>query len=113
MGFSAVPVTYRSRAASAERTYQTLMDWTRRIMQLAAVATILLYAYLFYGLFMGDVGQWATLDAANRARIAHNIQNAVMAVNIALGALLLTACILFYDEESLGYTLVAASVFCY
>lgn len=109
-----MPVSYRGRGrGSSERTYQTLMDWTRRIMQLAVVATVLLYAYLMYGLFAGDVGNWAHLAAAEKTRIATNIEGAVFYLNIALGVLLFTVCILYYDEEALGYVLIAASVVLY
>jgi hypothetical protein len=108
-----VPVTYGSRARSAERTYQIAMDWTRRVMQLAAVAVIILYGYILYGLLFGDVSHWATLNKAAQGRIATNIQGATHYVSIALGVLLLTLCILYYDEESLGYSLVAGSLFLY
>ncbi len=89
------------------------MDWTRRVMQIATVATIILYAYVLYGLFMGDVGHWATLTAPERLRIASNVQGAISYLNISLGLLLLTLCILYYDEESLGYVMVAASIALY
>jgi hypothetical protein len=108
-----VPVTYGSQRGSSERTYQIAMDWTRRIMQLAAVATILLYAYLMYGLFMGDVGHWASLSHDERVRIATNVEGAVLYLNIALGILLLTVCILYYDEEIVGYMLIAGAVALY
>lgn len=82
-------------------------------MQIATVATIILYAYVLYGLFMGDVGHWATLTAPERLRIASNVQGAISYLNISLGLLLLTLCILYYDEESLGYVMVAASIALY
>lgn len=108
-----MPISYGSRRGSSERTYQIAMDWTRRIMQLATLGTILLYAYLFYGLFMGDVGNWASLSHNDRLRIVSNIQGACMYLNVVLGVLLLTLCILYYDEESLGYMLVAGGVVLY
>lgn len=108
-----MPITYSSRRSSGERQYQIFMDWTRRIMQLAALATIILYAYLFYGLLLGDVGHWSALSAADKVRIAGNVEGAVFWLSVALGLLLLTMCILYYDEESFGYTLVGAAVFLY
>jgi hypothetical protein len=108
-----VPVTYSSKARAAERAYQTFLDWTRRVMQLAAVAVILLYGYVLYGLLFGDVGHWASLSRDAQSRIATNIHGATHYLNIALGLLLLTLCLLFYDEQSLGYTLVASSLFLY
>lgn len=82
-------------------------------MQLAAVGTILFYAYFIYGLFFGDVGHWATLSHDDRVRIATNIDSAVFYLNIVLGVFLVTVCILFYDEEPYGYALVAGSVALY
>lgn len=108
-----MPVTFSSKRGSSERTYQIAMDWTRRVLQLAAVGAILLYAYLLYGLFMGDIGHWSTLAAADKIRIAGNIDGAINYLNMVLGVLLLTVCILFYDEEATGYVLVAGSVALY
>lgn len=105
-----MPVTFRSGGGSSERTFQVAMDWTRKIMQLAAVITIALYAYLLYGLFMGGVGEWSTLAPADRTRIAQNVDSAILYLNIALGAFLITLCILYYDEEPYGYLLVAGAV---
>jgi hypothetical protein len=89
------------------------MDWTRRIGQIATLATILLYAYVLYGLFMGDVGNWRALSPADQVRIAANIQGALSYLNIALGILLITLCILYYDEEPVGYTLVGIALLLY
>src|SRR2546423_4243447 len=110
---SYVPVNYRGGRASSERMYVVAMDWTRRIFQLAIVATILLYAYLLYGLFFGDIGNWANISHNDRVRILENVTGAVNYVNIAAGILLITSCILFYDEEAFGYTLIAGSVALY
>jgi hypothetical protein len=89
------------------------MDWTRRFMQLATLAVIILGGYILYGLFFGAVGQWSSVSAADQARVFKNIQGAIMYLNISLGILLLTLTILFYDEEALGYTLVALAIFAY
>jgi hypothetical protein len=82
-------------------------------MQLAAVGTILLYAYLIYGLFFGDVGHWSSLSAADKVRIAQNINGAILYLNIVLGVFLVTLCMLYYDEEPYGYALVGGSVALY
>jgi len=108
-----VPTTLRPKAKSAERTYQVAMDWTIRILQLSVLAVVLLYGYLLYGLFFGSIGDWGTLGKPQQARIAGNIESAVLYLNIALGLLLLTACLLYYDEESLGYTFVTLAIALY
>ena len=89
------------------------MDWTRKLMQLSVISTVALYAYVLWGLFGGAVDAWVTADAANKARILDNIRGATLYLDISLGILLLTLSILYYDEESLGYALVAAAVFFY
>ena len=108
-----MPVTYSSRRGSSERTFQTFLDWTKRVSQLAILAVIVLYAYVLYGLFMGDVGHWRSLAPLDQARIATNVEGALSYLNIALGILLLTLCILYYDEEPLGYTLIGIAVVAY
>ena len=108
-----MPVTVRSGRHSTERTYQTLMDWTRRVMQLAALGTIVLYAYLIYGLFVGDVGHWAILNHEERLRIGGAVQGAVTYLNVVLGVFLVSVCILYYDEEPIGYILVGGALALY
>ncbi|MEP6757486.1 MAG: hypothetical protein ABJA67_18440 [Chthonomonadales bacterium] len=110
-----MPVTFSgSKKGSSERTYSTLMDWTRKLMQASFVVVVLLYAYLLYGLFFGSIGQWATVtNEADRVRIIQNIDMAIKYLNIALGVLLLSVCIAYFDEEVIGYVLVAASVALY
>lgn len=84
-------------------------------MQLSTLTTVLLYAYVLWGLFGGAVDSYglANTSAAEKARILTNIQGATLYLAISLGVLLLTLTILYYDEESLGYALVAAAVFFY
>ena len=108
-----MPVTTRSRGASSERFFQTLMDWTRKIMQIAVLAVAGLYVYLLYQLFSGTFAQWATVPEASRAHIVENVQGYVLYLNVAIGVLLVTLCILYYDEEIIGYALVAGAVFAY
>src|SRR5688572_3225436 len=108
-----MPVTYSNSRVQSERLYQTFMDWVRKFMQLSALAVILLYGYILYGLFFGAVGQWASVPQADQGRIFQNIQGALLYVNLALGVLLLTLAILYYDEEALGYSLVALAIFAY
>ena len=91
-----------------------VMDWTRKLMQASFVVVILLYAYLLYGLFFGSIATWSTVTSpADQHRIVQNVETAIKYLNIALGILLLTVCILYFDEETIGYVLVAASVALY
>jgi hypothetical protein len=108
-----LPVTTRASGASSERLVQSLLDWTRKTMQLAVLAVGGLYAYVIYGLTTGAVGQWETVALADRARVISNVEGGLLWLNVSIGILLLTLCILYYDEESLGYSLVAAAVLLY
>jgi hypothetical protein len=103
----------RSGGHSSERTFQILMDWTRKIMQLSALGTALIYLYLVHGLFLGAVGQWASLSHEDRVRIGQNVDLAIFYLNVVLGIFLVTLCILYYDEQPYGYTLVGAAVALY
>ncbi len=108
-----MPITVRSRRGDDERLYQFLMDWVRRIMQLSIVAVAVLYAYILYGLLFGSVSQWTSLAPADQARIAGNVQGATLYLNIAIGALLLTSAVLYYDEQPTGYLMVMGAVLFY
>jgi hypothetical protein len=89
------------------------MDWVRKAMQLSVVATVALGAYVLYGFMFGEVGNWSSLTPDNRARLLNNITGAIFWFNISFSVMMLTICILYYDEETLGYVLIAAGVFCY
>src|SRR5438046_2636392 len=108
-----VPISYRAPSASAERFYNTLLDHTRKVMQLSAIATVLLYGYVLYGLLGGGIDQWANASHNDRVRILGNIESSILYLTIALGILLVSLTILYYDEEAIGYILVATSVFFY
>jgi hypothetical protein len=82
-------------------------------MQLSALATILLYAYILYGLFWGGFGTWSGLSPAEKTRLLGIVNSVLLYTSIALGVLLLTVSVLHYEEESLGYALVAAAVCLY
>lgn len=104
-------MTVRSR--SNERLKVVLLDWTRRFMQLAALATVLAVVYLVWGFFSGGASEWATLNEAARTRIATNVNGGIHILNVSLAILLLTCCILYLDEEALGYGLLAGACFLY
>jgi hypothetical protein len=108
-----VRINSRSGRGSSARLHQTLMDWIRKLMQLSAVATAVIAIYLAYGFFAGGIPSWDTIDHASRLRILSNVQAAVAALNVASAVLLVTLCILYYDEESLGYSLIALAVLLY
>ena len=108
-----MPITFRARDRSAERLYQAALDWARKLMQLSVVATVVLYGYLLYGLFLGDVGNWGSLQPAAKLRIDANVSSAILALNISIGILLASLCVLYYDEESLPYALIALAVVLY
>lgn len=103
----------RTRSSSSERLFQTFLDWVRRLGQFATIIALVAVAYLLYGLFAGGITVWGTLDAAARARIGSNVHFGIQVLNISVGVLLLSLCVLYYDEETLGYALVASSVLLY
>jgi hypothetical protein len=97
-----------------ERFVRFLIEWTRRLFFLSLIATILLTGYLLYGIIFGDVSNWAAIQTAvDRARIEGNVQQAIGYLNLATALFLLTLCVLYYDEEIVGYLLLAGAVFFY
>lgn len=108
-----MPITHTPRVNSGERAYQTLMDWVRKAMQLSVVATVALGAYVLYGFLFGEVNNWSMLTPEARTRLLNNITGAIFWFNISFSIMMLTICILYYDEETLGYVLIAGGVFCY
>jgi hypothetical protein len=92
---------------------QAFFDWTKRILQVAGLALVLLIAYLIYGIVTGALGSWTSFDAAAQARISTNIQGTIFYLNVAVIVLLVTSVILYYDEPSLGYLLVILAVALY
>jgi hypothetical protein len=86
------------------------MDWTRKLMQLAAVATIVIGAYLVYALLFSDVSRWSTIDANARKHIEGVVSSAILYFNLSFTLLLISSLVLFYDEEAMGYTLLVAAV---
>ncbi len=106
-----MPVTLSRGRGSADRVVQTFMDWTRRVMQISVLISILIYIYLFYGLFFGDMCHWsAVTQHAEKLRIISVVDSAIRYLNVSLALSLLTTCILFYEEEVIGYLLVAGAV---
>lgn len=105
--------TTRVRSRSNERFRIVFLDWTRKLLQLSAVATVAVIAYLGYGVVAGGATDWNSLDHAARVRILTNVGGAIQALNWSLAILLISSCILYVDEESLGYGLVAGACFLY
>lgn len=90
------------------------MDWAHRVMIASAFATVALYIYLLHGLLAGSVDQWASItQQAERLRILGVVEGAILWLNILVGMLLVSLCILYYDEETLGYSLLVAAIFLY
>ncbi len=108
-----MPTVQRGRSGSNERFVQTLMDWMRKAMQLSAVASIVLFAYILWGFLGPGAEQWGSLTPAARLRITQNLQGAIGYLNVSVGILLITVCVLFVDEESLGYSMITVGAVLY
>ncbi|MCL5283417.1 MAG: hypothetical protein M1330_01695 [Armatimonadetes bacterium] len=88
------------------------LEFVRWIFRLSTIATVLLYIYLFWGIFGGQIGN-AQLSADEQAHLTQVISSAVSYLNLSMGLMLLTACLLFYGEESLGYLMIGVSLLFY
>ncbi len=94
------------------RLTEKLLEFVRWVFRLSVIATVLLYLYLFWGIFGGQIGN-AQLSAGEQAHLTQVISGAVSYLNLSLGLMLLTACLLFYGEESLGYLMIGGSLLFY
>jgi hypothetical protein len=103
-----------SRRSSIEPIRQLFLDWAHRVMIGSAFVSVVLYIYLLQGLLVGSVDQWASIpQAAERMRILNAVEGGVLWLNISLGVLLVALCLLYYDEEILGYSLLVVAIFMY
>jgi hypothetical protein len=85
-------------------------DLIKKLFQLAVVVSVLLFGYLMYGLFFGDLSAVSGKpDLEQHAvQLVGQFSNYL---NIALVVTLLTSILLYYDESIYGFSLLAIAAF--
>ncbi|HSV72204.1 MAG TPA: hypothetical protein VLH79_00395 [Chthonomonadales bacterium] len=101
-------MSYAQRPAPVHprlRLQQALMDWNRRILQLSAFLATIIVAYLLYHLAFGALTQWTSMTAQQQRDTLAILQQAILWLNLCVTLIIVTLCIQWYDEPSLGLTL--------
>lgn len=102
------------RNTSDNATLQTIIDIASKIFPIAAVAVVLLYGYIFYGLFSGALGDVVGQTAQRGQHALQLIHQLSLWLNIALVVMLLTSLALHYEEAAVGYVYLGlAALFAY
>ena len=94
-----MPVIQQSRSSNNDQLYRTLVDWMRRIMQIAGPVSGVLLAFLLYHLIFGIVPRWSQSGAASPTEALAVINGAIFWLNVAVCTLLLTISGLYWAEE--------------
>ncbi|MES2465368.1 MAG: hypothetical protein V4671_32780, partial [Armatimonadota bacterium] len=79
-------------------------------MNLGFAFALLATAYLIYGLFSGQLANFATLPQPDRARILHNISLASQMLAGGLGIGSIAAAFVLWGEDFVGYAMVLGSL---
>ena len=109
-------MSYTQRPAPVHprlRLQQALMDWNRRILQLSAAVALIILAYLLYHLVFGALTQWTSMTAAQQRETVSLVQQAILWLNLCVAIFILTLCIQWYDEPSLGLSLAMVGALLY
>lgn len=109
-------MSYTQRPAPVHprlRLQQALMDWNRRILQLSAAVALIILAYLLYHLVFGALTQWTSMTAAQQRETVSLVQQAILWLNLCVAIFIVTLCIQWYDEPSLGLSLAMVGALLY
>src|SRR5215210_2800762 len=84
---------------------ENVREWAQKVLMLAMIPTIGLFAYLLYGLISGQLAGAATnhTEAKHAADLVNQLSSYL---NISLVISLLCCLLLFFDFEPLGLILV-------
>lgn len=91
--------------------YDTLSDIAMKTFQLGLVVSIVLLVYLLWGLFTGKLADVASLPQAEVQQALQTVRTLSLAFNISLVVTLVSAVFLYYDEDSLGWSLLLIGAF--
>lgn len=87
---------------------ESVREWAQKSLILGAIPAVLLFAYLCYGLFTGQLAGEAHTHA-ERLHAVQLVQQLSFYLNIALVVALVSSLVLFYEVESLGAILLAVA----
>lgn len=91
--------------------FDTLSDIAMKTFQLGLVVSVVLLAYLLWGLFTGKLADVSNQPKAELEQALQTVRTLSLAFNVSLVVTLVSAVFLFYDEDSLGWSLVLIGAF--
>jgi hypothetical protein len=86
---------------------QMLWDNIKTIFQVAIVVSIVLYGYLLYGLFAGQLVNVPHMPVAEQMRVLGNISNVSLALNASLLVMVVVGIVIYYKDVEFAYVLLA------
>ncbi len=93
---------------------KVLPDWLIEILQkvflLGLIVTVALLGYLFYGLFSGQLAN-AAGDSTSQQHVMSLIGSVAFYLNVSLLVTLITAVVLFYDNETAALVMLLVAAF--
>ncbi len=110
-----MPITQAGNHRSSDSDlWQKIIDAAAKIFPLAAIAVVLLYGYIFYGLFTGQLADSTGQSAQQGLHALQLIGQLSMWLNISLVVMLVTSLLLHYEEQPVGYIYLGlAALFAY
>ena len=109
-----MPITQAGDRRSDNDLLQNITDIAAKVFPIAAIAVALLYGYIFYGMFSGQLAGTAVHTKAEALHAVQLIGQLSMWLNVALVVMLLSSLMLHYEEASVGYVyLIAAAALAY
>jgi hypothetical protein len=87
-----------------------VMDHARTVFQISLLVTLLLYGYLLYGLFTGQLGTLAHMSAQDQDRVQGNIALVSNLLYLSILILVSSGMVCYYDTAAVGYAFVGVAV---
>ena len=95
-----------SRNDSSNKIQQTITDIASKVFPIAGILTVILLAYLLYGLFSGQLTDVAGMSSEQKAHAVDLVTSVSRYLNISLILTLLSSLFLFYEQALLAYILL-------
>ena len=105
-----MPIVKSAERRGESAALKLVMAHARTVFQLSILVTVLLYAYLLYGLFTGQLGNVAHMSTAEQSRVLNNISLVGNLMNVSILVLVVSGILCYYDTALIGYAYVAVAV---
>ncbi len=107
-----MPITQsQGRGADTSRLVTTITDIAATAFKISLAVTLLLYGYLLWGLFSGSIANVQGMDKAAQAHALQLIQSLSTWLNLSLLVTIVSAVIVYYEQQALGGILLVIAAF--